>query len=684
MKIKYFLFYLLFAFATSYSQSTLDLSKQLNEKNTDLLKTNIKDVLGFSSIGTPEERSLVNKLKLFLENPFDKNISEFNLNASIKALQSMVNQKPLMNEKGPWKGNSTFVEDHTFMKDLSGNVKSASNLTSDIVPGQAMSTKIIDATAKFLVDRTKQELTITFFENFRDKLNEGIPINFPAENGIYNAEKKGDTIQLYLRDFFPKTFLLLNNKNYFDIPSFGEVWLVAFKKDINEMPHNINNIIKSHDLFYNTQGGHFAVFAVDIIEQLKEGIHPLQVIEEINEPITNYNDFYSDKVVGILALFSRNLMKEQEINGVKKSVLITNEDLKALDASSIKYFTGLIYQDGLQKKILKQFMIDGVPLEDQINLANYTKFYYGIKSARSNYEKFDTLLKEITEQNQDSVGYYQKYGKYIRSFYSLLDESMESIYMATDKTSLYYQSYYYKTINPLANTIVGLNDAVMEKNYAECLLLTTELLNNLIEKDNKLVKDFGYYGNFVTDIVYASKNDTDVKKIIENYAMPVASYRIKRLHRSSWDVNAFPGIYLGYEFSESNSLNYGITAPIGISYSRKNKYSEDFNTHSSSSSLFLSVIDIGAPFSYRFTHDEAEGLPEDIKWEQVFSPGLFYILGINNTPLSVSAGVQFTPLLRKIDTNNILDTKNVVRASLAILVDIPLFNLYKAAEKKKL
>lgn len=682
MKTKYFLFYLLFAFATSYSQNTLELSKQLNKKNTDLLRTQIEEALNLSSNSTPEQRSLVIKLKQFLDNPFDKNISEFNLNASITALQSIV-IKPIMNEKGTWKGNQIYIDDNKFMKDLSVNVKSASNLTSDIVPGQAISTKIIDATAKFLVDRTKQELTITFFENFRDKLNEEIPINFPVGNGIYNAEKKTDTVKLYLRDFFPKTFLLLNNKNYFDIPSFGEVWLVAFKKDINEMSHNINKIIKSHDLFYKTQGGHFAVFAVDIIEQLKEGIHPLQVIEEINEPIiANYNDYYSDKVVGILALFSRNLMKEQEINGVKKSILITNEDLKALDVSSIKYFTGLIYQDGLQKKILKQFMIDGVPLEDQINLANYTQFYYAIKSARSNYEKFDTLLKEITEQNQDSEGYYQKYGKYIRTFYSLLDESIESIFVATGKTTSYYQSYYFKTINPLANTIVGLNDAVMEKNYAECLLLTTDLLNNLIEKDNKLVKNFGYYGNFVTDIVYASKNDTDVKKIIENYAMPVASYRIKRLHKSSWDVNAFPGIYLGYEFSESNSLNYGITAPIGISYSRKNKYSEDFNTNSSSSSLFLSVIDIGAPFSYRFTHDEAEGLPEDIKWEQVFSPGLFYILGIKNTPLAVSAGVQFTPLLRKIDTNNILDTKNVVRASISILVDIPLFNLYKAGEKK--
>jgi hypothetical protein len=121
--------------------------------------------------------------------------------------------------------------------------------------------------------------------------------------------------------------------------------------------------------------------------------------------------------------------------------------------------------------------------------------------------------------------------------------------------------------------------------------------------------------------------------------------------------------------------SYGITAPIGFSYSFKNCNDVGANKQSSSSTFFLSVIDIGAPFSYRFKKDEAEGLPENITWEQVFSPGFFYIYGFKNSPLSIGLNAQFAPFLRKIEENNVLETKNIFRMGLTLLVDIPLFNL---------
>lgn len=679
MKKIYHLLLIGFAFTTSYSQSTLELAKQLDTEKTKLLKNNITEVLQFSTIGTPAEKELVEKLALFLNNPFNPSIGDFDLNASIKALQSMVNQLPVVSEyvKGGNKntplptiitGNSKSIET------LSKSIEVATHLNSDIVPGQALSTKIIDATAKFLVDRTKQELSLSFFENFREELKKDISITLT----------NGTEITLHLKDIFPNTYLLLDNRNYLDIPTLGEVWIVAFKKDSQQLPKSIHLILEKNELHTLTQGAHFAVLSFKIIERLKDGEHPLQVIEEVSETATNYQ-FETDKILGILDLFSSHLLKEKEVDGVKKMVLITNDDLKKLDESSLKYFTGLVYQAGVKKKILAAFTIGNTNLESHINETNYLKFYQAVKSARTNYQKFDQLLTDLQNHENDTPGYYQKYAAYLGSFYQVFDESLQSLYRLADKTELYYTSDYYQKLKPLVTSVIGFNKAIGEEHYAECLLLTTDFLKHLLEtdRDNEIIKKFGYYGNFITDVIYASKNNTDVKKIIENYAMPVASYRIKRLYRSSWDINAFPGLYFGYEFSKSNSVNYGVTAPIGISYSFKNKTSEDLNISSSSStSLFLSVIDIGAPFSYRFSHDEAEGLPEDIVWEQVFSPGLFYIFGLKDMPLSISAGLQFTPLLRKITENNVLDTKNVVRASVSLLVDIPLFNLYKSGEKK--
>ena len=112
---------------------------------------------------------------------------------------------------------------------------------------------------------------------------------------------------------------------------------------------------------------------------------------------------------------------------------------------------------------------------------------------------------------------------------------------------------------------------------------------------------------------------------------------------------------------------------FAFSWSKKNKD----ETYSPSHSLFISALDLGAPFSYRFVNDSAEGLPENITWEQIFSPGVFYVFGFKNTPLALSTGIQYTPLLRKIETQNILDDENVVRISMALTVDIPIFNLYK-------
>jgi hypothetical protein len=56
----------------------------------------------------------------------------------------------------------------------------------------------------------------------------------------------------------------------------------------------------------------------------------------------------------------------------------------------------------------------------------------------------------------------------------------------------------------------------------------------------------------------------------------------------------------------------------------------------------LSIIDIAGPFAYRFSDDSASGLPSDIKWSQIFAPGLHYNYGIKNSPLTINVGIQYS------------------------------------------
>lgn len=95
-----------------------------------------------------------------------------------------------------------------------------------------------------------------------------------------------------------------------------------------------------------------------------------------------------------------------------------------------------------------------------------------------------------------------------------------------------------------------------------------------------------------------------------------------------------------------------------------------------SGSVFVSFIDLGALVLFRL--DEAtEPLPEDVRFRQVFAPGLFYAHGFRNIPISLLAGAQLSPQLR-----NFGDTPaSALRFNLALTVDIPMINFFTKTER---
>ncbi len=204
--------------------------------------------------------------------------------------------------------------------------------------------------------------------------------------------------------------------------------------------------------------------------------------------------------------------------------------------------------------------------------------------------------------------------------------------------------------------------------------------------------------NFFTDVTKASESK-QLSQIIEKYAEPPQSYRVKRYNHFSFDINAWPGVYAGYETqagqalfaTRGTQLVSGITAPIGISISfagrsaftckdggkrpvyinRKGKLK---TLRGSSWSLNLMAIDIGAVVAYRFSKDADEGLPQEVTFAQVVAPGAFLAYGIKGLPLALQAGIQYTPQLRKF---GVPETKplDAYRISFGLVYDIPLLNI---------
>ncbi|WP_343635695.1 hypothetical protein [Fluviicola sp.] len=247
----------------------------------------------------------------------------------------------------------------------------------------------------------------------------------------------------------------------------------------------------------------------------------------------------------------------------------------------------------------------------------------------------------------------------------------------------------------------------------------------IISSDKKAMQMIMKLASFLNDVAL-SDNEKELKKVIESYALPPGSYKQKRNSWHSLTLNAFAGPYVGFETAgflnakrkddgfTSCAWNYGISAPIGITYTKtfgkriyntsrlpdlakenpdyiKIKRKNLYKRTNASLSFTLTAIDIGAVVSYRMSHTE-NVLDQSFKWEQFISPGFNIGMAIPKTPLTVQLGYQYTPKVRRIITEQVDTGEEVLRkdehfgmwrAYLGVYFDIPLVNLWMKTRSVK-
>ena len=524
-----------------------------------------------------------------------------------------------------------------------------------ISPGLSLGTKIIDASAQFLVERTKEELTLAFFNKFKDQLDS----------------------KFVLRSLFPNTYLLLKTRDYFQIPSMGEMWVAAFKTDLQEIPENLEKIVLvESQLAEIGRKEEFRAFviAIKLIRMQEHGMHPAEILEYLSTQYNHY-EYLLDKGINIVNLISNNLR-----DTIDNKTWVPYHKLQNMNSEEKKYFVALIYQKGRKEKLFENSLI---------NTENYSSIMNGILELSSILEYTDKILTDLKSEN--TLSKFSKFKEYTQHFYDVLDWAIKFKFQINHDFAGYYNSNYYKAFKPIMDNTFKTINAFQANEIGVGFLYgfkTTEMILSLVDSNNQdNLNKIAYYGNFMVDIVTADST-MQIKEIINKYALPVGSYQIKRKSTFSIDLNAFPGVYLGYETDfknpESHSLSNGIGAPIGLSFSWGIKRTCDLpliqtvEKKEYSYSIFLSIIDIGAPLSYRWANDTAQGLPANVKLEQILSPGIHFIWGIKDSPISIMVGGQFTPLLRKIEAEqNILSEINTFRFGITLAVDIPIFNLYR-------
>ena len=552
-------------------------------------------------------------------------------------------------------------------------------------PPVNITTKIVDATAQFLVDRVKEELLLAFFDRFLAQIDESTE----------------------LTSLMPNTYFLLKNNDVFKVPSMGEVWMTAFEEDLNSIPQNFHLMVQTNPDYLELKNKpelQLFMMAGFIFDKIQDESNLVEIVASLYEEFED-SDTQLIQMLGVVGLIRENLIAND--NSEK---LVSREDFQDVfeeNEEAPLYFSALIYQqerklfNGIKVTQLNTQLVLGDLIKT--NFVDFTKmtgkFLTRMKKLERSKSEFDDkkYLKD-----SDKEKYNEAVLGFATSVFEFLDYSIELAYFSNPE--FYFSSPYFTTYRPIAQKTILTIEAGQKKDYGKLMIYSMQMMEPLVQaridhlerklieegSDKKIkqeikilrgvVKNFMYYGGFMVDVLSASSTQ-DIKGIINKYAAPVGSYRVKRQSQFSVSLSSYPGLYGGWETtnagSENESFVTGVTAPIGLSLNWGNSF-YGMRAKGHSFSLYAPIVDIGAAFSYRWSNSDGEGFPEEIKWEQIISPGVHAVWGIGNTPMALMIGAQYTPLLRKItDQNNELQP-NAWRFGATISVDIPIFHFYRS------
>lgn len=525
-------------------------------------------------------------------------------------------------------------------------------------------TSVADGLAKFLVERAKQELSITFFEKFVD---------------ILEDEKNED-----FKALFPETYDVLKviDKEVYQFSNYINTLRESFKKDLENILDELEPFLKKKKLNrYEAdrddpiaQKIEYFESALLIVNSIRQGVHPAEAIGQLE-----YQQYHSNnktlnnikETVKVFNIFSNSLRStDPDRYWVKPDSL-----QELLDDDTFKIYLGLLYQLHDDVLIFNTKFGDYINKVSQgvIKIEEYKKY---VQDLVLNSQKIVLAVQNIKQKsnNGDKIDSYKEV---FQSSIGLLSNFKEveklNLGINLDNTDKVWD------ILELVNEVYL---DVNNRKYNALILDLSKLLTEILGSDKFEWKDdLIKYGTFIANVAQADNSD-EVKSAIESIALPVGSSSIKKKSKSNIALNAYVGLAPAIERNgdlNKYKFSFGLNAPIGVAFS-KGLYKLDEKTNKyeerGSSTWFFSLIDLGAVTTYRFGDSETEKLPE-IKLENIFAPGVYYVYGFPKAPISIGLGGQLGPQLREVtNMNTTLDSNLSFSFKLFVAIDIPLLNFH--------
>jgi len=504
----------------------------------------------------------------------------------------------------------------------------SSELIPDTAEGTLLSavgglnvTRLADGLARFLVVRTKHELSISFFRKFKDELDEFEDV----------------------RILFQETHLR-NHDSFLD-----------------ENP-TVRAILES---------------SLILISDLGKGKHPANILN--NADLVRASAAIDPNIKGSLEvfnLFSRSLRSKDS-----GRYWVSVDSLRHLKGNALKIYFGLIYQQMPEALTFRVGAADTIrlkrdvlgPIADSLQRMEEVSAY--VEGFIDRAALVDRYVEEVKATPNPA---YEDYFYYFDATLDLLEYTL-AVAESPLLSSYNIPAREGRRFVNQARTVGDIFIDVRRKNYNSAIFSTTILLDSLLADRFTYRAQLLKYGAFMAAVAEAD-NSEQVQEAIEAVALPPGSASVKRRTKSNIALNAYVGLAFGGErFNKSLDFAPAVNAPVGVAFSwgrYKWKKSEKRYRERGAFTIFASLIDIGALTAFRFGDDETEALPE-VNLKNIFAPGLSFVYGMPNSPFSIGVGGQLGPALREV-TADAIEKRNSVnwRFHFSVSVDIPLLNLH--------
>jgi hypothetical protein len=377
-------------------------------------------------------------------------------------------------------GSSTDLAYNQYLKNVMPNVFESTHsgnkigdMTSSVLSsvGNLDVTNFADGLAKFIVDRTKQELNIAFFDKFKEVLN--------------------DPKYVDLKTVFPETYavLMVIDNQIYNYNDYLQALRNAFDRDLSNLPNNLPSIIDNHSAYFDANPGLKVIlqssFYIAQQVQLKE--HPGQMIA--NYPVDEFMGAQTGINQNIAASFKTLQLVSKSFKSKTDSLHYWANDslIKKLftNDTAVKIYIGLLVQQAKKEDIIfkgKASKELWKIIDSSYTLARgyeeYKNFFRTVSSKVRDIEKAIEALKEI---NKDSLK-VEKYHVIAGKALDLMDQliAVEKMpFFPKDLDIAKNAGIYIYSARTASDIVVDVN----RKQYASAIMKTVMLYDTIFHRD---------------------------------------------------------------------------------------------------------------------------------------------------------------------------------------------------------